>query len=184
MINPQHYFETAEICLNGHVTTSDYERNAGERTPFCPDCGERTIHQCPNCHEPIRGTHYIKGLVTTGINVLYHETYQAVHEEKADKEPYKVPAYCHKCGAAFPWTQSAIAKASYLVEKEMPELNADEKAEFKDSLPKVLSDTPLTTRAAKKIFGFLKRVAPTAQETFKQIFYRFATDMAKVLIWG
>lgn len=184
MKNPQHYFETAEICLQGHVTTLNYERNVGERTPFCPDCGERTIHECPNCHAPIRGAHYVKGPVTTGINVLYHESYQAVHEQRVDKEPYKLPAYCHKCGAPFPWTQSAIAEASDLVEKEMPELNTDEKAEFKAALPKVISDTPLTTRAAKMISRLLKKVAPIANETFKQIFYRLAADEAKIVIWG
>ena len=184
MTYPQHYFETAQICLQGHVVTSNYERNVGERTPFCSACGERTIHECPNCHAPIRGTHYVKKPVTTVKNAFFQMKHQVLRERRGDREPYKVPAYCHNCGAPFPWTQSAIAEASDLVEKEMPELSTDEKAEFKAALPKVISDTPLTTRAAKMISRLLKKVAPTANETFKQIIYRLAADGAKVLIWG
>lgn len=66
----------------------------------------------------------------------------------------------------------------------MSELNVDEKSKFKASLPEIVSNTPFTTLATTRIVRYLKKVKPTAQETFKQIFYRIAAEAAKSLIWN
>lgn len=71
---------------------------------------------------------------------------------------YSPPAYCRNCGAPFPWIKAA--------------------------LPDILNDSPRTTLAATRIAKYLKKLAPTVQETFKQIFYRIAAEYAKILIWS
>ena len=60
MSDSRHYFETAQICLDGHVATLNYGRNVGERTDYCPTCGKITIHECPICRAPIRRAHYTR----------------------------------------------------------------------------------------------------------------------------
>ena len=181
---PQHYFETAQICLNGHVATLNYIRNIGERTEYCPICGKGTIHECPKCNAPIRGAHYTKEQVITSVNVLTHTETRAVCEHLADKSKYIVPAYCYNCGEPYPWTKTAIEAATELIDEQMSELTAEEKAKFKAALPEVISDTPRTSLGATRIARYLKKVVPTVQETFKQIFYRLAADGARLLIWG
>lgn len=181
---PQHYFETAQICLNGHVITLNYGRNVGERADYCPACGKCTIHECSVCHAPIRGAHYTKEVVTTSINVLEHTGTRAVREQRADKSIYNVPAYCYKCGEPYPWTKAAFNAATELIDEEMNELTREEKATFKAALPDIVAQNSRTNLAAKKISGFLKKIVPTAQEAFKQIFYRLAAEGAKLLIWG
>lgn len=71
-----------------------------------------------------------------------------------------------------------------MVDEEMSELDTEEKTKFKAALPDVIAQTPKTTLAATRISKYLKKVAPTVQETFKQIFYRLAAEGAKILIWG
>lgn len=184
MSYPQHYFETAQICLSGHVATLNYERNPGERTLYCPICGKNTIYNCPKCHAPIRGVHYMKELVTTSINVLTHESHQVIQEHQADTTKYSVPLYCHNCGEPYPWTKSTLDAAAELIDEEMCELNAEEKSKFKASLPDIIAQTPKTTLAAKRISKWLGKCAPTVQETFKQIFYRIAADVVRISLWG
>ena len=88
-------------------------------------------------------------------------------------------AVCHNCGEPYPWTRSLASK---LIDEEMQELNSEEKSKFKAALPDIITNTPRTALAWKQVSKCLSKIAPTAKETFKQIFYRFAADGAKFLI--
>jgi hypothetical protein len=48
-------FLTAEVCANGHVTTSAVERHPARSAKFCPQCGAETLRACPKCEAAIRG---------------------------------------------------------------------------------------------------------------------------------
>ena len=157
-------YETAAICLSGHTITPNLT-NLEELPKFCIHCGEKVITACPSCNAPIHGAEKVSAWVREGIF-------------------YSFPHYCYNCGKAYPWTATAIKTAEELIDEEMQELTAEEKSKFKADLPCVISKTPKTNLAIKHISKFLKKVSPIAQETFKQIFYRFATDVAKTALWA
>ena len=71
-----------QVCLGGHIINSSYEKNPEYNEDFCPNCGKKTITQCPKCHADIRGK--------------MHGTYAV---------PLKVKDNCGKCGAPFPWAK-------------------------------------------------------------------------------
>lgn len=154
-------YKTAQICLNGHVIIGDVDF-IDLTAPFCSKCGAKTITHCPKCCAPIRGDYQH----SQAVSVLS-----------------KAPAYCYNCGKPYAWTESALNAANELID-EAQGLTSGEKVMFKASLSEIISDTPRTTLAATRVAKYLKKLVPTAQETFKQIFYRLAADGAKALIWS
>lgn len=154
-------YKVAQICLNGHVIIGDTDY-ADLTAPFCSKCGAKTISHCPKCHAPIRGDY----CQSQAVSVLS-----------------KAPSYCHNCGEPYAWTESSLSAASELID-EAKALTAEEKTKFKALLSEIISDNPRTTLAATRIAKYLGKLVPTAQETFKQIFYRLAADGAKALIWS
>jgi hypothetical protein len=88
------WYDTQEVCLNGHQTTANYERHGEFRRPFCEKCGAPTIHTCPSCGTNIRGEYHVDGVVFLGS----HAT--------------PVPKFCLKCGKKFPWSDRIDNEAS------------------------------------------------------------------------
>ena len=80
------FYDTMQVCVNGHMVTDSYDSYPTSRSEFCASCGARTITKCEICGAKIRGHHYIPGVVLVGTNLL--------------------PAsHCRQCGGAFPWTK-------------------------------------------------------------------------------
>ncbi len=50
-------YDTAQICMNGHIINSMSKSHPEHNKEFCDKCGARTITKCPHCNTPIRG-HY------------------------------------------------------------------------------------------------------------------------------
>ncbi len=79
------YHDVQQVCLNGHQITDNYNRSSEFRKDFCSICGEKTIHQCPECDNPIKGDYHVEGVVCIGGST-------------------EVPTHCENCGKSFPWT--------------------------------------------------------------------------------
>lgn len=73
-----------QVCLNGHKITSNYDSAPEFRQSKCDKCGSDTIHECPECGEPIRGEYHVEGVTSL----------------MAGPDPKD---YCHKCGEPYPW---------------------------------------------------------------------------------
>ena len=82
------YYDVAQICLNGHVVTSSAGSNPGHTAAFCELCGAKTVTACEQCQTAIRGFHHMSGVI--------HSMYDR-------------PAFCFKCGTAFPWKRPAFS---------------------------------------------------------------------------
>jgi hypothetical protein len=54
-------YDTAQVCLSGHVITNSAEDYPHHRQDFCSDCGQRTIMACEHCQTPIRG--HLRGVM-------------------------------------------------------------------------------------------------------------------------
>lgn len=83
------YYDTMQVCLNGHQITAYYDSSPENRMDFCNKCGEKTIYQCQNCNEKIRGYHHVTGVISLhGV---------------------PIPSNCHKCGKSYPWKSKTSA---------------------------------------------------------------------------
>src|SRR2546427_10403099 len=85
-------YGTAEICMGGHVTTLRANKYPEFRRQFCEKCGERTTTTCLECNTWIRGAYDVPGVI--GFS-----------------DDYTVPAFCHNCGKAYPWTAERLDAA-------------------------------------------------------------------------
>ncbi|HUW13292.1 MAG TPA: DUF2321 domain-containing protein, partial [Anaerolineae bacterium] len=92
------WYDTAQVCLNGHPV-NDMVRAAPERNmDFCKECGARTITACQHCKAAIQGEYHVPGVFALGF-------------------PYSPPAFCHNCGAAYPWTEARLGAARDLADE-------------------------------------------------------------------
>jgi Uncharacterized protein conserved in bacteria (DUF2321) len=41
------YYDTAEVCLGGHMVNYHTEQRPQHNKAFCPKCGKATISACP-----------------------------------------------------------------------------------------------------------------------------------------
>jgi hypothetical protein len=81
----ENWYDTAQICINGHVINPASVSNPIHNKRFCDSCGKSTITTCQICTSPIRGVFHGTGPVRTSS--------------------YTVPKFCHNCGNSFPWAR-------------------------------------------------------------------------------
>ncbi|MEP7082463.1 MAG: DUF2321 domain-containing protein [Chloroflexota bacterium] len=157
--NPSGY-DTALICEAGHVATSlaSYASDAPE---YCPTCGRPVLAACPHCEAPIRGA-YSGGFYTGG---------------------YDRPAYCIRCGGAFPW-QAAAIRAAQEVADEITGLDPEERERLKEALEDISTDSPRTELGASRVRSVVERLkGPTGQLLYKAA-ETIATEGAKAIMRG
>lgn len=175
------HFGKALICANGHVISSYLELQPAFQTKKCVDCGADTIDSCLICHASIRGKVYSKIEQCVSSNQF---TGRKTYDKRTiiTKIPYRIPSYCHECGNPYPWTKASLEAGKKLI-LEMDELTNEEKGNFSNGLPAILSDTPSSPVAITRIKKYLSKVKPALSDGFKQIFFGLATEAAKKAIW-
>ena len=127
---PQNWYDTAQICPNGHVITPFAVSLPVGKKEFCNQCGEKTFMTCEGCGAPIQGHRHTPSLAM-------------VH--------YLTPRFCHNCGAMFPWTKLYLEEARELVEEF--QLTEAEKTEMKQSIENLAKG--VKTEIAKAKFNRL-----------------------------
>lgn len=150
-------YYTAQICKNGHIIVGNLENFSERSAPYCSICGEKTISQCENCGEKIRGDF--------------------------PQYPYtiflrKPPAYCHKCGHPFPWTESALQATRELIWED-EDLFDDEKKKIIQSLPDIIAETPKTSLAVIRMKKAAMRCMPAVKEFLMDFVVKFGCEFAK-----
>jgi len=130
------YYVTAEVCLMGHVTTSDLEGSPGLAAKFCTACGARTIQVCPNCNSAIRGQYRIPGMF--GFS------------------DYSPPNHRHNCGVAFPWTADKIAAAKEYA-AEIEGLNDSERTQLQGVIDDLASGGARTELAVHRFQQLMRK---------------------------
>lgn len=90
MFSDQHerrpWYDTMQVCLNGHVINDSHHKYPQRNKEFCTKCGQKTITQCPKCSDPIPGKMQDTGVFAPGSTP-------------------SAPEFCQHCGERFPWTQ-------------------------------------------------------------------------------
>ncbi len=157
------YYDTAQICLNGHEVNSMAASHPQSNQNYCAQCGAKTITACPGCNTPVRGYYHVPGVI--GFF------------------DYNKPAYCYHCGNAFPWTASSLEAASELVD-ELDVLSADEKQQLKDSFPDLVRDTPKTAVAESRFKRLTKKAGTEAVGGMRAILIDVVSEAVKKSIFG
>jgi hypothetical protein len=93
----------------------------------------------------------------------------------------RIPAFCEKCGVAYPWTQSRIEAAKSLVDQL--ELDIPERTLLEASIDEIVRDTPKASAEAVRFRSISERAKPWALEAFKQVLADMVSTAVKRLIW-
>ena len=157
------YYETAQICMNGHVVTSRLNSYPVHSQKFCDKCGAVTIQTCQNCNSAIRGDYVVPGYIGIG-------------------DSYIVPSFCHNCGKPYPWIATRL-KAARELSDELDGLNPSEREQLKKSLDDIVTDTPQTAVAALKFKRLVAKAGIAAAGVLKDILVDIVSETAKKLIW-
>ena len=157
------YFDTAQICLNGHVVSTMLDFSPQSNQKHCTECGSPTITACPECNARIRGYYHVPGFI--GFF------------------DYNKPAFCFNCGKPYPWTVNGLEAASELAD-ELDGLSQEEKKQLKDSFPDLVSNTPKTIVSETRFKKLIKKAGSEAYESMKSILVDIVTEAVKKSIFG
>ena len=50
------WYDTAQVCMNGHVATIALESSPERARKFCEECGEKTVSEAPSATMRFRDT--------------------------------------------------------------------------------------------------------------------------------
>jgi hypothetical protein len=95
----------------------------------------------------------------------------------------QVPAFCLKCGNAYPWTEASLSAAREYI-RELERLDANERGILDRTLDDLISDTPNTPVAAVRFKQLVLKAGPAAMEILKTILIEIMAEPAKRAIWG
>lgn len=156
------YYETALICLNGHVINATADRHPARNQNFCSECGQSTISKCQKCETNIRGRYINPGVLSAS--------------------KYFPPSYCHHCGSSYPWTEEKL-KAAIELASLSDDITSDEKDELEKSINDLISEGPRTTVAATKFKRILSKLGSELASGIKDILIDVASETAKRILW-
>lgn len=157
------YYDTAQICLNGHVINYMAASYPLSNQKFCAVCGSRTITECPCCNSPIRGAFHVARVVRS--------------------HRYNKPSYCHNCGNPFPWSIASLEAAKELAD-ELDELSKEEQQQLKDTFPDLTKNTPKTVVAETRFRKLMKKAGGEAYDGMKSILIDVLSEAAKKSVFG
>jgi len=180
----RNWYETAQICLNGHVINESVEEHPENNKDYCEKCGSKTITECPKCKAKIVGAKYIERNLGIGRNLSSYNLKKRKSYSQRQKVPsvYEVPFYCPNCGRPYPWTERKITAARELV-RELDSLNNKEKKLLEKSIDDIIKETPETKLAVTRIKKILPKIGKKAENVFKDLLVDIASESVKKILW-
>jgi hypothetical protein len=160
-------FDVAQICLNGHLITDEYNGSPERRKNYCDRCGEKTIFECPCCNQKIRGDYFF---------------FRSLNRLKSNQFHRQFPYYCDNCGEPFPWTIRKLEAIRDIV-KEL-KITKNEKELLDTSLQNLVRDTPGSPAAVLKWKKVLSKVEETAYKTIEKLFIEIMSETVKKALFG
>ena len=161
------WYDTAQVCLNGHGINSRTESNPEHNKDFCIECGAPTIKACQRCDAPVKG---------------YFHRSSGMEGWSTPADHFSRPSFCEGCGQGFPWTGASLDAAKALSD-EIDTLTEEEKVLLKGSLDDIVRDTPQTVVASTRFKMLSAKGGKEAAEGLKQILIGVVSETAKKMIW-
>jgi hypothetical protein len=153
-------YDNAQICQNGHVITQFGETRPQHLKNFCDKCGAATIRACPECAKDIQG-HYHGG---------------ALHSGKP------APAFCHGCGAPYPWTQMRLDAAKQLADEDAG-FSPEETEQFIKSLKSIVDQSPDAALATSRFKKLMTKAGGPVSKALRDILVDVLSEAVKKTIW-
>jgi len=157
------WFDTAQVCLEGHMINDHAESEPESNKKFCSKCGAATILACPHCSVKIKGYPHIPNVCSLPVD-----------------EPEK---FCDNCGHPYPWSESRL-RAAIDMSGELDGLTEQDREDLKKSLPDLLRDVPNTPVAATRFKKIFRKVGGKGGELVWDILKDVASETAKKIILG
>ena len=158
------YYDTAQVCLNGHLINDNFRGNPVHNKKHCDKCGEATITQCPSCNTPIRGEYEVEGVFAVGGSG-------------------PVPNFCHECGKSYPWTERGLQAAKELAD-EFEGLAPTEREELKKSLDELVKNSPKAEVAGFRFKKLMKKEGAGSVEVMKTVISDLLSETVKKSVFG
>jgi hypothetical protein len=160
--NEAPWYDTAQVCQEGHLITDFADSQPETKKNFCPKCGAATITACPNCSSKIKGFKHFSGVVSLD---------------------FQLDSFCDNCGCPYPWSDSKL-KAAIDLSAELEGLTDQEREDLKKSLPDLLRNVPNTSVAATRFKRIIRKASNKGGELMWEILKDVASDAAKKIILG
>ena len=157
------YYDVAQVCLNGHMVNDTWQSSPSFSKDFCPECGVRTIVECPSCRNRIQGFYHVPGVITTSTA--------------------SVRAYCHACGRPYPWTFAKVEAAKALA-AELDELNDSDRLLLQSSIDDLVADTPRTELAIVRFKKVMMKTGKQAADGLKGVLVNVVSEAVRRQLWG
>ncbi len=139
-----YYFQTASICLNGHIRNTATEEEIVKNENYCTLCGSKTISRCLICNNPIRGNYcYNEPIYEYTYDPFYENSEELLtgHNKICINTPAEAPAFCYHCGSPYPWTKTLLKAGEDIVDL-LDELSDTQKQQLKNTFPDLISENP------------------------------------------
>ena len=160
---PDSHYDTAQICLNGHIISEMADKHPQSQQKHCQECGAETIMACPACGAKIRGYYHVPGVF--------------------DFSGIEVPMFCHSCGRRFPWTAVKMEAAKELA-AEVEGLTKAQAEQIRRSLEEIATENPRTELAATRLKRLLSSTASASGKALYKVAIDFASETAKKIMTG
>jgi hypothetical protein len=154
-------YDTAQICLNGHVINSMATAYSNHNKKFCDECGAATITACPSCSANIKGDY---------------------HSEVVSFAEFLTPKFCDNCGSQYPWTKTQLQVARELIELA-DELNQDQKDDLKINLEELVKESPKVPVAQIKVKKLLSKVDKDISKGIHEALAEIISETIQENIW-
>jgi len=158
------WYDTAQICTNGHIINSCSVSMPEHNKNFCDKCGALTITICQNCNASIKGYYHQANV----IFLIYHTD-------------LPLPGCCPSCGKPYPWTEAKL-KAAKELSDEIENLSPQEREILKKSLDDIVRETPQTTVAVGRFKRLVAKAGKPAADAFRDILVDVVSEAVKKLI--
>lgn len=158
-------FDTAQVCMNGHVINACSQRSPEFNQKHCDECGARTITICQLCESLIRG--------------LRMNTTILGGDARRDTVP---PSFYYECGAAYPWVKDKLDAARELADI-LDDLNETEKEQLKLSLDALVKDSAKTPVAAMRFKQLVAKAGQGTADAFREILVSVVVEAARKQVW-
>ena len=161
---PENWYDTTQICTNGHIITTQLISSPHIKKKFCDKCGAPTITKCQYCRATIKGAYHTRTSTSSWMR----------------------PSFCPDCGKPYPWTETALKAAQELsdeLENLSPNLSPEERDLLKKSIDDIVRETPQTTVAVSRFKRLIAKAGPVAADMYREILLPLLSEAVKKLIW-
>ncbi len=156
------HYETAQICLNGHVITSGIETSPNMIKKYCPQCGAPSTTKCEYCDTGIHGYYHMDGVVNFSS--------------------YSPPSYCHNCGKPYPWTERRIEAANLLIQED-EQLSPEDKEILTSSVTDMLTESPKTQLAVTRYKKLVSKAVKVTGQGLRDLLIDVLSESVKKSLW-